>query len=379
MASISTNNQTGHRRILFIGADGKRRQIHLGKLPKKAVESIKTKVEALNAASIAKISIDKETADWLGGLDARLYDKLAASGLVPKRPEPARSTLGAFLNAYIASRTDIKPLTRDHLNRVRVKLIDFFGAEKPMAAVAAGDADEFRTHLLETMSENTVRRICGRAKQFFRAAARKRLISESPFADMKDTCVRANKSRDFYLSREMADRVLSACPDAQWRLLFALSRYGGLRCPSEHLGPRWGDIDWERGRMTVRSPKTEHHQGKGSRVIPIFPELRAHLEQVWDEAKPGSEYVITRYRAKNSNLRTQLERIIGKAGLKPWPKLFQNLRSTRETELTDQFPIHVVCSWIGNSEVVARKHYLQVTDEHFEQAGESGAESGAAS
>ena len=52
----------------------------------------------------------------------------------------------------------------------------------------------------------------------------------------------------------------------------------------------------------------------------------------------------------------------------PWPKLFQNLRSTRETELTERFPVHVVCAWLGNSVPVAAKHYLQVTDDHFEQA-----------
>ncbi len=27
--------------------------------------------------------------------------------------------------------------------------------------------------------------------------------------------------------------------------------------------------------------------------------------------------------------------------------------------------MHVVCAWIGNSQPVAAKHYLQVTDEHF--------------
>jgi hypothetical protein len=70
----------------------------------------------------------------------------------------------------------------------------------------------------------------------------------------------------------------------------------------------------------------------------------------------------------NANLRTQLERIIGRAGLTPWPKLFQNLRSTRETELAESFPLKVVCEWIGNSPEVAVKHYLQVTDEHFERA-----------
>jgi hypothetical protein len=61
-------------------------------------------------------------------------------------------------------------------------------------------------------------------------------------------------------------------------------------------------------------------------------------------------------------------RIIERAGLKAWPKLWQNLRSTRETELAESYPLHVVCAWIGNSEQVAAKHFLQVTDEHFEQA-----------
>ena len=64
----------------------------------------------------------------------------------------------------------------------------------------------------------------------------------------------------------------------------------------------------------------------------------------------------------------------------PWPKLFQNLRSARETELTERFPLHVVTAWIGNSELVARRHYLQVTDEHFilRHLRGDGAECGAA-
>src|SRR5689334_5016463 len=49
-------------------------------------------------------------------------------------------------------------------------------------------------------------------------------------------------------------------------------------------------------------------------------------------------------------------------------KLFQNLHSTREPELAEKFPIHVVCDWIGNSEAIARRHYLQTTDAHFEAA-----------
>ncbi len=57
-------------------------------------------------------------------------------------------------------------------------------------------------------------------------------------------------------------------------------------------------------------------------------------------------------------------RIIKRAGLKPW----HNLQATRQTELADQFPAHVVCEWEDNSPAVAKEHYLRVTDEHYDQA-----------
>jgi hypothetical protein len=61
-------------------------------------------------------------------------------------------------------------------------------------------------------------------------------------------------------------------------------------------------------------------------------------------------------------------KIIRRAGMTPWPRLFHNLRSSRETELRERFPIHVVTAWLGNTPEIAWKHHLQVTDEHFRQA-----------
>jgi integrase len=205
---------------------------------------------------------------------------------------------------------------------------------------------------------------------------RAKILAESPFAEVKGVNVRANKDREVFITRDIAQQVLDACPDAEWRALFALCRFGGLRCPSEVLSLTCDDIDWVRGRIRVPSPKAEHHEGGASRVIPIFPELRPHLEDAHELAEPGADYVITRYRQKNINLRTQLQRIIRKAGLEPWEKPFQNLRSTRETELAETFPIHVCCAWLGNSQSVARKHYLQLTDEHFQKAAQQAAELG---
>ena len=79
-----------------------------------------------------------------------------------------------------------------------------------------------------------------------------------------------------------------------------------------------------------------------------------------------SDYVITRYRG-NANLRTQLQKIIKRAGVTPWPKLWQNLRASRATELAGVFPGHVASAFLGHSERVAQKHYWQVTDEDFKK------------
>ena len=181
--------------------------------------------------------------------------------------------------------------------------------------------------------------------------------------------MRENRKRDYFITREEAAKVIDACPDAQWRLLFALSRFAGLRCPSEHLGLRWGDIDLAGNRFTVHSSKTEHHPGGESRQVPIFPELRRYLEEVDEQAEPGTEWVITRYRGDDTNLRTQLQKIIKRAGLTPWPKLWQNLRATRATELVSEgWPEYKVCKWLGHTKLVAEKHYWQVTDDDYEAA-----------
>ena len=168
----------------------------------------------------------------------------------------------------------------------------------------------------------------------------------------------------------MAQKVLDACPDAEWRLIFGLARFGGLRCPSEVLRLKWQDIDFGNEQFTVHATKTEHHADGGIRTVPLFPELTPLLQDVFDQAKAGTAYCITRYRDKSVNLRTQMNKIIKRAGLTIWPKTFQNLRSTRETELfkLTEGNIKAVCSWIGNSPAVAMQHYAQITEQDMKQA-----------
>ena len=380
MASIS-NDGGGKRRILFKSPDdGKRKSVRLGKYPRRDAEAFKVKVEKLIASKIAGHAPDDETCRWLAKLDSKTSSRLARVGLIPEREA---ATLAAFIDFYITSRADVGDGTQITYRNARRNLVDFFGGNKSLSAITRGDADEWRGFMEvdEGLADNTIRRRTGCVKQFFRHAIRKGLISSDPFDDLPSS-IRAVPERFYFITRDEIRKVIDACPDDQWRLIFALTRFGGLRNPSETLALRWGDINWELGRITVHSRKTERHPGGSERTIPLFAELPPYLEESFELASPGDEFVITRYRDTWANLRTQAHKIIRRAGLSPWPKVFQNLRSTRQTELTDEgYPLQTVCAWLGNSQPVAMKHYLQVHDEHFARAirgvVDTGANSGA--
>jgi len=371
----------GRKRILFVARDGKRRTIRLGKASMGQAETIKLKIQSLVTSQFSG-RIEDETARWLTRLGDTAYAQLVRVGLVPPRatvsPAPkspaAVNRLGPFLDHYIESRCDVKPSTRTVFARTRNHLVAFFGAHKRLDDVTEGDADAWRLYLVsQGLAPNTVNRTCGIARQFFRAAVRRRLIPGNPFSELK-VSVKGNKAREHFVSRHDAEKILDACPNIEWKLIFALARFAGLRTPSETLCLRWQDVDFGQNRMLVRSPKTEHHPGGESRLVPIFPELAPLLTLALAEAEPGPGYVIAKHRNTGANLRTHMLRILAKAGVKPWPKLFQNLRSTRQTELCQDWPEHVVCAWLGNSKAIAREHYLQVTNEHFRKAAQNPAQ-----
>ena len=371
MASIA-NDPNGTRRILFTdphalaSGGGKRRTLRLGKAPKKHAEAMRVRVEALLASSITGQPVEPETAHWVAGVGDDLHDKLARVGLIEPR---ATATLGPFIDAYIdRRRPTLKHSTVLNLEQARDHLTRHLGHHRDLRSITPGDAGDWQATLRTVgLGENTIRRTTGRARQYFRDAIKRKLIDANPFEGLA-AGVRPERSRDYFVSREETAAVLDACPDAEWRCMVALARFGGLRTPSETVRLRWCDIDWAAGRFTVTSPKTEHHDGHGTRIVPLFPELLPHLREAFELADDGAEYVITRTRDGGINLRTHLQRIIKRAGLIPWPKLWQNLRATRATELAQHFPQHVAAAWCGHSAKVAEQHYLQVTAEHFAKA-----------
>ncbi len=389
MASLSKHSD-GTRRLQFFDQAKRRRSIRLpaGLNDDEAID-IKRKVEALIEHKHRGKALHYKIARWIDQLEASLYDKLAAAGLLEPRLS-GHVKLEQALNFYIDRRSsDVKQSTLQTYRNVRRNLVDYFGPDRLLDSITQAEADDWRRWLRRAkdkdspadggqgLSSETTKMRCRGAKYFFRDAERRKLIQESPFTDMKGISSSGNREKDYFVTREDAAKVLKGCPDAQWKLVFALARFGGLRCPSEVVLMKWGDVNWQLGRIVVHCEKTKHHDGKATRVIPLFPELRPYLQAVWDELpedfdatkKISEQPVITRWRMSEVNLRTRLHKIIEAVGLTPWPKAFVALRSTRATELREEgHPPHVVNAWIGHSQRIAERHYLQVTDEHYDRA-----------
>jgi integrase len=83
------------------------------------------------------------------------------------------------------------------------------------------------------------------ARQFFRWGMKRGMVEHNPFADVK-AGTETNPARLHFVDRDTIARVMDAAPSIQWRLLIALSRYAGLRVPSEAFRLRWADVDWDR-------------------------------------------------------------------------------------------------------------------------------------
>lgn len=369
MATIGTDNN-GRRRILFVDADGRRKTVRLGKSTAKAATHSKLMIELLvDAKRTGRPNADAET--WAEGVDAILRGRLQKVGLV-KIDATKKAMLGDILAEYF-SNLDVGPRTLATYRQTRKSLETHFGAGKLLSDVGPLEAERWKQASLNAgLAPSTVAKRVRQARTIFKHAIRWRLATSNPFAEVQGGSM-TNRERMFFVTREMADSVFEACPNTEWKLIFALSRYGGLRCPSEHALLTWEDIDWEKNKIRIHSPKTERHGG-AERFIPVFPELRELLMKRFEDAEPGEKMVVPRVQNGTMNIRTRMLKIIKRAGLSPWPKLMHNLRSSRQTELAQDHPAHVVCSWLGNSPAVASAHYLQVTDSDFEKAAQNPAQ-----
>lgn len=344
---------------------GEQTTIRLGRTtPTKAQRTLDWVEQLITAARNGER--DEEALRWAHKRPDKLYAKLAAAGLVPPRTPRGPLTLHALLDGFFAA-VDVKPATLTRMEQARRAVEEHFGENRDPATITESDADEWRAALKsEGYAAATISRTVLYARQMFRWAVRRGMVPSNPFSELK-AGTQVNRERQVFIDRATIAKVIDAARDSEWRLLIVLSRFGGIRVPSEALALKWSDVNWEHNRLTIRSAKTAHHDGRAERIIPLFPEIREHLLAVFDAAPEGAVNVITRYR-EGSNLNPQLRRIVKAAGIECWPRTWHNLRASRQTELAASYPLHTVCAWMGNTKAIAAGHYLQTTDADWTRA-----------
>ena len=321
------------------------------------------------------------------------YNKLAEMGLADAREDCG--TLGELIERYIhyaPNGREPKERTIANRNAAANSLLNFLtqqrgrnfardrrairlAAEQSASSITPEVAQKFNEYLQKNDNTTTWNRRIKHFKTLFSLAVERGWIDVNPFDGIRASS-QVSRSRDFFVSDELARRVLDACPNARLRLLFSFTRWGGIRMPSEVTFLRWSDIDEQNGKIRICEPKKtrKREQERGNlscRFIPLFPEIGRALEEFRAEygEKTGENALLfpefSTIRNAGVLLRKQFQEVLHHAGIPSWPKFFMNLRATRDTELQEIYPLHKVCSWLGHGPEISLRHYTQVTPKDF--------------
>ena len=340
---------------------GKAQQISLPDTKKRAAESVQRHLDELLACKRIGERPQELTRQWVDSLADEFRQRLESFGLVTVRTQTDRPMVKLYDD--FLKRRRIKASTLAAYSGTQHKLQIFFG-DRAAESLTPADADDFNDFLRDTwkLSDSSISKANRHASAFFSWLVRREIVRRNVFQLLPKTSGSAVAKKPFVPACDI-DAILAQTNDPDLRLLIALARWAGVRVPSEPVALRWADIHWKQKMITITASKTN-----SQRTIPLFPELREHLDAAWEAAEPGAEWVLPRVHYGNDSFWRPFRRLIIAAGLTPWPKLWSSLRSTRETELAATYPIHVVCAWIGNSPHVALRHYLRPTDVDFERA-----------
>jgi integrase len=333
----------------------RRRTIRLGNVEGKAekaearafAECVEALIEIKGGKTVGP-SVAASLAAWEAGLSAEMHDRLAAVELLTPRAEAKPITVGGLIERFEEyAKARSKPQTWLAYKQGSDSILAHFKAGKLLAKVTFADAEEwYSAQLKKGLAKATLSKRVKISSMIFGRAVKWGLIQTNPFGEIKAGS-QVNRERSFYVTEEAAQALIAASPSHAWRCTIALARFAGLRIPSELLALRWADIDFERRRMLVRSPKTQADAGQGERVVPIVPQLMAILTAAHLEA-PDSAQSVVHGLDRGTNLRTTFGRIQEKAKLAAWPRPFHNMRASCATDLVEIHPAHVVAAWMGH-------------------------------
>ncbi len=354
-------------RIQPILPDGRRVNFYLGAGQKKAYAVAKAIFDLIDSRRHG-IDLSPETRAWLHKADKALIAKLAGFGLCGVVYSP---TVEAFVADFIESkRSNSSASTIITYQNVEKHLNEFFPAGAKVADVTPADAERFASWLIDRdggdIGINTARRRTGIARQIFNRAVDFEVITRNPFKHLR---VSQSAAKKRYILPVELDKILDKCPSQEWRALFAMARHLGPRIPSEIETMVWGDVDWERNTILIRSPKTAGH-GKAERLVPILPGVHSELQKLFEAmARRSQSELVFPTLSRHSNLSTTARKYVKRAAVPEWEKFWNAFRASAACDLMDQFGLRKSCAWMGHSAGIALASYSLTKATDFIDAG----------
>ena len=347
--------------------DRQSRTIVLGKkYTEKTARTVDAVVETLLRYKANGMAVpDKRTTVWIEKAPPEIRKKLVKAGLIEVPPS---HTLKELWDIFLKTKSKMKAATISSYEQVKDRFFTFFKENESLEKLTKERLLSWRESLSTELAPASVATCIKQTKTCLTWAKNQGWIEKSPLDKIGRGSFR-NKSNDRIIPMAEYYKLLDACPCQDWRAIIALARIGGLRAPSEVIALRWEDVNWEKNCFYVRSSKTEHHEGKESRIVPIFPELKKELEALFFSPKSeGKEFVINRYRSPKQNLGTTFGKIVTRAGLSEIPRPFDNMRMTRSNEVYRRWGAYFEKEWIGHSNQVCQDSYLMIQDGDYEAA-----------
>lgn len=343
MSSLTreTGARTGYRLRLYT-AHG-RKSIWLGEVSRTEATATQRHVDEIIAAQTAGLPIPRQTQHWLETLNLSLRAKL-----MPLLG--SAKTVSAMIDAFIDHKSQsVKSSTLASIENSLNSLSAEAGSLL-VQSVERHHLDAIRDGLC--VADSTQAKFAKDWRAFFAWCIEQNASTHNPADHLATHVHAANKQ---FIARETIAKALEQCQDNHLAAVIALSRYGGLRIPSEIYTLGASDVGDDRIRITDTKRTSE-------RFLPIFPELADHLESI----RGLSESTIATL--SPSGITSRFEQLLREAKITPWPKLWHSMRASRETELIREFGITTACLWIGNSPTVAAKHYAQVSPDDWQRA-----------
>ncbi len=295
----------------------------------------------------------------LDALTAKDAEREAIDRIRRETISPGAATVATLWAAYRDDRTGRAVATT--MKYTGIPILDHFGALRPDQVTTAHCRDYTAKRRAVGIQDGSIYTELGHLRTALTWAVKARLVTQAPAIDRPQKP--APKER--YLTGAEIDKLLAAKCEPHIRLAIILMLTTAGRVGAV-LDLTWDRVDFERGRVNLRSSATGPRKGRA--IVPMNGTLRAALTSAHEAAL--SDYVVEWNGGPVKSIRNGFTAAVLSAKLKDVTP--HCLRHTAGVHLIEGgMPMEAVSQMLGHSNVtVTRNVYARFSPDYLREGAE---------